>query len=80
VALYDLRSPLGIAPAALKPLQQPTAGSSSSSVQGISPFTYNPPPPSLQAARLFAAQRALLRAKVARSGQVRHAAQSWLGW
>jgi hypothetical protein len=72
VALYDLRSPLGIAPAALKPLQQPAV---SSSAQGISPFSYNPAPPSLQAARVFAAQRSSLRAKVARSGQVSPARQ-----
>lgn len=84
--LYDLRSPLGVAPAALSPLQQqslpattavaaPAAASqqpaSSLGAKVLSAFGQTPLPPSLVAARAFAASRAALRAKVARSGQVR---------
>lgn len=78
VAVYDLRSPLGIAPYALTPIQQhigPThaAGGQQSSgliLRGTTPFSYLALPPSLKAAEAFAANRAALRAKVARSGQV----------
>lgn len=78
VPLYDLRSPVGIAPYALTPLQHHTASADTAVGQqagsllslGMSPFSYLAPPPSLVAARVFAADRAALRAKVARSGQV----------
>lgn len=71
VPLYDLRSPVGIAPNALTPLQHPTAGQQTSGLLSVSPFSYNAPSPSLMAARAFAASRSALRAKVARSGEVR---------
>jgi len=79
VPLYDLRSPLGLAPAALTPLQNSTpaatAGQQASS-SGLMPkllssFGQLPLPPSLLAARAFASSRAALRSKVARLGQAR---------
>jgi hypothetical protein len=89
VALFDLRSPLGVAPAALSYSPQQHAmhvhpaaaaahaspgsssGGSSLLSAAVSALTHTPLPPSLVAARAFAANRAALRAKVAQSGQVR---------
>lgn len=79
VPLYDLRSPLGVAPAALaasKP--QPLPGGADAHagpshhllLKAVGALTDTQLPPSLIAAKAFATSRAALRAKVASSGQV----------
>jgi vacuolar protein sorting-associated protein 13A/C len=81
VPLYDLRSPLGVAPAALMQSPQahamvPAAAHHASGKSGnllaaaVSALTQMPLPPSFVAARAFAADRAALRSKMAQSGQV----------
>lgn len=79
VPLYDLRSPLGVAPAALTPSHpQPQPGGPDAHaaashhllLKAVGALTEAQLPPSLIAARAFAANRAQLRAKVASSGQV----------
>lgn len=76
VPLYDLRSPLGVAPAALTPVHhQPSSAVATAShllLKAAGALTEAPLPPSLVAARAFAASRTELRAKVASSGQVCH--------
>jgi hypothetical protein len=81
VPLYDLRSPLGVAPAALTgghvqslPDEHHSTTHSNAShsllVKAVSALKEVPLPPSLIAARAFSASRADLRAKVASLGQV----------
>lgn len=53
------------------PITLGTEGSSDVLPVLTTPFGRSPPPPSLMAARAFAASRTALRAKVMRSGQVR---------
>jgi hypothetical protein len=79
VPLYDLRSPLGVAPAALTashPQPQPGGADAQAApshhllLKAVGALTEAQLPPSLIAARAFATSRAQLRAKVASSGQV----------
>jgi hypothetical protein len=79
VPLYDLRSPLGVAPAALTASkQQPLPGGADAHagpghhllLKAVSALTDTQLPPSLIAAKAFGTNRAALRAKVASSGQV----------
>lgn len=77
--LYDLRSPLGVAPAALTTTPQPqpalpdppaATASHHLLLKAVGALADAQLPPSLVAAKAFAANRAQLRAKVASSGQV----------
>lgn len=83
VPLYDLRSPLGVAPAALTRLQaQPSAAAAGGAgdthsaaasqllLKAVGNLQDTALPPSLLAAKAFAASRTELRAKVASSGLV----------
>jgi hypothetical protein len=81
VPLYDLRSPLGVAPAALTTShhqQQAAAAPDTHAshqhsllMKAVNALSESQLPPSLVVSRAFAANRSQLRAKVASSGQVR---------
>lgn len=89
VPLYDLRSPLGVAPAALTHAPQPQAAVPDAHaapaghhllLKAVGALAEAQLPPSLVAAKAFAASRAQLRAKVASSGQVGPCTGVWAAY